>query len=80
MTTLTVEIDKTKDLPALQALLDRLGLKYIVNDNEWLDLSDSEVKGIEAGLEDFEAGRLHSGSDVKAYLDRKISILRSKNG
>ncbi len=32
MTTLTVEIDKEKDLPALQALLSRLGLKYRIDD------------------------------------------------
>lgn len=79
MTTLTVEIDRVKDLPALQALLNRLGLKYTVTDDEWVGLSDAEVKGIQAGLEDYEAGRVHSASDVKAHMDRKISILRSRD-
>jgi hypothetical protein len=32
MTTLTVELDRVKDLPALEALLNRLGLKYTIKD------------------------------------------------
>lgn len=34
MTTLTVELDRVKDLPALQALLNRLGLKYTIDDHK----------------------------------------------
>ena len=34
MATLTVQIDKKKDLPALQAILQKLGLEYEVEEDE----------------------------------------------
>jgi len=52
-------------LPELQALLSRLGLKYRIEESEWGDLSDAEIK---AGLEDIEAGRVHSHADVMARI------------
>jgi len=40
MTTLTVEIDKEKDLPAIEAFLKKMGLEYQVetDDDDWGDL------------------------------------------
>jgi predicted transcriptional regulator len=70
---LTVEIDKEKDLPALQALLSRLGLKYRIDDQDWGDLSDAAFEGIKAGLEDIKAGRIHSHADVMARIDKKLN-------
>lgn len=80
MTTLTVEIDKERDLPALQALLIRMGLKYRLNGDGWGDLSDAEIDGIKAGLADIEAGRTHTHADVKAHINKKIDSLRANNG
>ncbi len=37
---LTVEIDKERDLPALQALLNRLGLNYCIDDDDWGGFSE----------------------------------------
>jgi predicted transcriptional regulator len=31
----------------------------------WLDLSDAQKSGIERGLKDIDAGRIHSHNDVK---------------
>lgn len=73
MVTLTVEIDKEKDLPALQALLNRMGLKFRVDDYNWTGMSDVEIEGIKAGLEDLEAGRVHTHSEVMAYVDKKLN-------
>lgn len=79
MTTLTVEIDKEKDLPVLQALLDRLDLKYHV-ENDNYKLSDAELEGINAGLADLDAGRVHTMTEVKSRISQKIKNFRSSNG
>ena len=72
MTILTVEIDKERDLPALQALLSRMGLKFHLEDEDWNGLSDAEIEGIKAGLDDIEAERTYSHEYVMAEIDRKI--------
>ena len=74
MTTLTVEIDKERDLPALQALLSRLGLKYKIEEEDWGNLSDVEIEGIKAGLEDLKMGRVHAHSDVMAHINKKLNL------
>ncbi|MEJ7780625.1 MAG: hypothetical protein WKF68_13670 [Daejeonella sp.] len=79
MTTLTVEIDRKKDLPALKSFLTRLGLKYKIEEDEWSGLSEAEIKGIKIGLKDVEAGRLHTHSEVADIIEKKIIGLRSKN-
>ena len=43
MTTLTVELDKIKDLPALEALLNRLGLNYTIDDHKQTDDKVSQI-------------------------------------
>jgi len=79
MTTLTIEIDKEKDLSELQAVLTRMGLKYEVEvDDDWADLPQDAVEGIKAGLADGEAGRVHSHEDVMAYMEEKLKHLRAK--
>jgi hypothetical protein len=74
MTTLTVEIDKDRDLPVLQALLNRMGLKFNLEDSEWGDVTEAEIEGIKAGLEDLEAGRLHTHADVISKIDQKLEL------
>ncbi len=81
MTTITVEINKEKDLPALQEVLGKMGLKYRVEEEEeedWGDLPEEAIEGIKAGLADVEAGRTHSHEYVMAYMDEKLKQLRAK--
>ncbi|HVS91341.1 MAG TPA: hypothetical protein VHE59_04865 [Mucilaginibacter sp.] len=52
MTTLTVEIDKEKDLPAVEAFLKKMGLEYQIendDDDDWGDLPPEAVEGIKQG-------------------------------
>ncbi|HEY4327297.1 MAG TPA: hypothetical protein VGN20_25140 [Mucilaginibacter sp.] len=82
MATLTVEIDKERDLPALQALLDRMGLAYEVegDDDDWGDPPEAAIEGIKAGLEDIRAGRVHTHAEVMASMEERFNQLRLKNG
>jgi predicted transcriptional regulator len=83
MATLTVEIDKERDLPVLQALLTRMGLEFEVEDDaddDWGDLPEAAIEGIKAGLEDGDAGRVHSHEYVMAHMEKKLNQLRSKHG
>ncbi len=74
MTTLTVEIDKERDLPVLQALLSRMGLNFqISDDDDWGNLSNAEIEGIKAGLEDIKAGRTLSHEEVMLRIDKKLN-------
>jgi predicted transcriptional regulator len=80
MTTVTVEIDKEKDLPALEAVLSKMGLKFHVEDEEdWGDLPDEAIEGIKAGLADIEAGRVHTHEYVMSEMKKTIGELRKKN-
>ena len=76
MATLKVEIDRERDLPALKALLNRLGLNFKIGEDDWGNLSDAEIEGIKAGLKDIKAGRTHSHADVMAHMDAKFEQLR----
>jgi predicted transcriptional regulator len=84
MTTVIVEIDKERDLPELAAVFTRMGLKFEVadnaNDDDWGDLPEAAIEGIKAGIEDGEAGRVHSHEYVMAYMEDKLNRLRAKNG
>ena len=76
MATLTVEIDKERDLPELQAVFTRMGLKFEIeedDDDDWGDLSDAEIEGIKAGMEDFEAGRVYTHEEAMAQINEKIT-------
>lgn len=76
MVTLTVELDKEKDLPVLQALLNRLELKYHI-ENEDYPLSEAELETIAKGMEDFKAGRVHTTVEVQARIKQKLADLRN---
>ncbi|MDB4904050.1 MAG: hypothetical protein JWQ63_3331 [Mucilaginibacter sp.] len=82
MATLTVEIDKERGLPVLQALLTRMGLEFEIEDDtdDWGDLPEAAIEGIKAGLADVEAGRTHSHEYVMAEMNKKIAEFRKKNG
>jgi hypothetical protein len=81
MTTLTVEIDKKNDLPAIEAFLKKMGVDYKVETDEedWGDLPQEAINGIKAGLADSEAGRVHSHAKVAAHMQETLARLR-KNG
>ncbi|MBC7399093.1 MAG: hypothetical protein H7289_04045 [Mucilaginibacter sp.] len=80
MTTITVEIQKETDLPALQAVLNNMGLKYQVEeDDDWGDIPEAAIEGIKAGLADIEAGRTHTHEYVMAEMSKKIEQFRKNN-
>jgi predicted transcriptional regulator len=78
MATLTVEIDKERDLPELKEVFDRMGLKFELEDDDWSDLPEAAIEAIKAGMEDAEAGRFHSHEYVIDYMEKKLDNLRSK--
>ena len=82
MTTLTAQIDKERDLPEIQALFSRMGVKFELandeDDDDWGDLPEAAIEGIKAGLADGEAGRVHSHEYVMAYMEEKLNQLRAK--
>ena len=82
MATLTMEIDKERDLPVLQALLERMGLEFELeeNDENWGGLPGSAIEGIKSGIEDIKAGCVHTHAEVMTYMEEKLSRLRKKNG
>jgi predicted transcriptional regulator len=79
MAILTIEIDKERDLPALDALLKKMGLEYqleedgIEDDDDWGDLPEAAIEGIKAGLADFEAGRTVSHAEAMARIDKILN-------
>lgn len=70
MTTLTVNIDKEKDLSVLKAILDRFGLAYSVN--EEYSFSEQEIKGLLQTQQDFISGKTtaRSWDDIQDDLNR----------
>jgi len=82
MTTLTIAIDKDKDLPAVEAFLKKMGIDYHVegDDDDWGDLPPEAIEGIKAGLEDIKAGRVYTHAEVMARMEDKLSQFRKKNG
>jgi predicted transcriptional regulator len=80
MATLTVEIDKERDLPALEALLKRMGLEFEVEEDvDWGDLPEAAIEGIKAGMADIKAGLVHTQDEVMAHMDKKLKYLQTKN-
>jgi predicted transcriptional regulator len=81
MTILTVEIDKEKDLSALQEVLSKMGLKYHLeeDDDNWDDVPEGAIEGIKAGLADLEAGRTHTHEYVMAEINKKIDQFRKSD-
>jgi len=82
MTTITVEIDKNQDLPALEAALNQMGFRYRVDadDDEWGDLSEAEIEGVKEGLADIAAGRVFSHEEVMEDMKQQLEEFRKKNG
>jgi hypothetical protein len=83
MTTLTVEIDKEKDLPAIEAFLKKMGLEYQVEtdeDEDWGDLPAEAIENIKAGLADGEAGRVRTHEEAMTHIQKTLEHLRKKNG
>jgi len=75
MAKLMVQIDKEKDLPALKAVLNQLGLEYQVEEDNWGELSDAEVNGIKAGMEDIKAGRSYTNEEASVRIANKLKQL-----
>jgi hypothetical protein len=84
MTTLTAQIDKERDLPEIQAVFSRMGIKFQLaddrDDDDWGDLPEAAIEGIKAGLEDIEAGRTYSHEYVMSEMNKQINEFRKNNG
>lgn len=70
MTTLTVNIDKEKDLSVLKEILDRFGLVYKVD--ERYDISDEDMKGFLKTQKEFMDGKTtaRDWNDIQEDLNR----------
>jgi hypothetical protein len=84
MTTLKLQIDNEDDLPELEAIFIRMGVRFEVtedeDDDDWGDLPEAAIEGIKAGLADVKAGRTHSHEYVMAEMNKKIAEYRKQNG
>ena len=58
MTTLTVEIDKDKDLSAVKEFIGRLGLKYHEEDTEGLLYTDEIKNVLDERYDDYLKGKV----------------------
>ena len=56
MTTITVEIDKKEDLSNLTEYINRLGLKYEVDENAGLLYTDDVKKTLDERYEEYKNG------------------------
>ncbi len=71
MTTLTVNIENEKDLPVLQEILDRFGLSYSVESDDYDEALEASLK---RSLEDIAAGRVYSHEDVMASVKARYNL------
>jgi hypothetical protein len=80
MATVTIEVNKDRDLPALEAFLKKWDLITSSRATTGGDLPQKAIEGIRAGLEDVKAGRVHTHEEVVAFMTEKLDRLRAKNG
>lgn len=61
-------------MPALQEVLDKMGLAYELNDDkdDWGDLPETAIEGIKKGLADIEAGCVYTHEEVMAIIEEKF--------
>jgi len=72
MTTLTVNIPNDKDLAAVQEILDRFELSYIVDTSTEYAFSEAEIKSFLKTKQDFVDGKTtaRDWKDIEEDLDR----------
>ena len=58
MTTLTVEINREKDLSALKEFIGQLGLKYEVEENKGLLYTDEVKNTLDSRYADYQGGNI----------------------
>lgn len=80
MTTLKVEIDGEKDLPILTKVLTDLGYSFRLENDEWSGLPVDAISGIEAGLLNWEEGKVYTSEEAETRINRKLAELHSKYG
>jgi hypothetical protein len=70
-----VETDDERYLRTTQA--ETSGeLNIQLTEEDWGYLSEMEIEGIRAGLEDLEAGRVYSHENVMAHINKKLNSVR----
>jgi hypothetical protein len=79
MTVVTIELNTGHDLEMIQEFLTSKGLKFEVEDeDEWGNLPAEEIESIEAGMADFENGRVITHAEAMAQVNEHIA--KSKTG
>jgi hypothetical protein len=58
MTTITVEIDKDKDISAVKEFIGHLGLKYYINDHKNLVYTDEIKAGLDERYASYAEGKV----------------------
>ncbi len=79
MTTLTIEVDKDKDLTAIKEFIGRLGLKYQVDAGESLLYTDDLKRELDKRYTEYKEGRIELVDEAESK--RRIqNIISGKNG
>ena len=79
MATMKIQVEREEDLTMLEKVLADLGLKYSIEESVQssdVTLSGEALKGIYAGIEDLEEGRVLSHSEAMERFEFKIAQLR----
>jgi hypothetical protein len=78
MTTITVEIDKDKDVSALKEFIGRLGLKYHVEDNEALLYTDEIKITLDKRYADYQSGKEMVSAEESQQKIQALLAAKSK--
>jgi predicted transcriptional regulator len=80
MATLTIEIDKDRYFPILQEVLNKMGLEFELEDDDWSDFTEAAIEGIKAGMTNIKAGHVHTHAEIMAHMEEKLNHWRLQNG
>jgi hypothetical protein len=78
MTTITVEIDKDKDVSAVKEFIGRLGLKYQINADKGLEYTNEIKSVLDARYADYLEGKVDLVG-AKESQKRIQELLTDKN-
>ena len=78
MKKITINIEENK-YPFFLELIKSMGFISIENEEDWYgNLSFSEKKNIQKGIDDVENGRVFSHNEVMTFAKKRITELKNK--
>lgn len=77
MTTLTVEIDKARDLSALKEFIAQLGLNYEIDEQEELNYTDEVKQTLDNRYQEYKEGKVQMISEEESR-EEILRLLASK--